>query len=94
MANYVNKEQKKVIADNALSEPISEFCIIQSRQKTKIMEQQTMAPTMIPNNAHKKIPGNPSTATSSTKKLNDRSNGEPLRVLQKKTGNSGFAMVM
>lgn len=45
------------------------------------MEQQTMAPTMIPNNAHKKIPGNPSTATSSTKKLNDRSNGEPLRVL-------------
>jgi len=81
MANYVNKEQKKVIADNALSEPISEFCIIQSRQKTKIMEQQTMAPTMIPNNAHKKIPGNPSTATSSTKKLNDRSNGEPLRVL-------------
>lgn len=45
------------------------------------MEQQTMAPTMIPNNAHKKIPGNPSTAASSTKKLNDRSNGKPLRVL-------------
>lgn len=31
MANYVNKEQKKVIADNALGESISEFCIIQSR---------------------------------------------------------------
>jgi hypothetical protein len=49
------------------------------------MEQQTMAPTMaptmIPNNAHKEIPGNPSTATSSKKKLNDRSNGEPLGVL-------------
>jgi len=41
----------------------------------------TMAPTMIPNNAHKEIPGNPSTATSSHLKLNDRSNGEPLRVL-------------
>lgn len=41
----------------------------------------TMAPTMIPNNAHKDIPGNPSTAKSSTIKLNDRSNGKPLRVL-------------
>ncbi len=38
-------------------------------------------PTMIPNNAHKDIPGNPSTATSSKIKLNDRSNGEPLRLL-------------
>ncbi len=36
---------------------------------------------MIPNNAHKDIPGNPSTATSSKKNLNDRSNGEPLKVL-------------
>lgn len=36
---------------------------------------------MIPNNAHKDIPGNPSTATSSKKKLNDRSEGQPLRVL-------------
>jgi len=35
----------------------------------------------IPENAHKDIPGNPSTAKSSKKKLNDRSNGEPLRVL-------------
>jgi hypothetical protein len=32
-------------------------------------------------NAHKDIPGNPSTAKSSKKKLNDRSNGEPLRIL-------------
>jgi ectoine hydroxylase-related dioxygenase (phytanoyl-CoA dioxygenase family) len=31
--------------------------------------------------AHKDIPGNPSTAKSSIVKLNDRSNGEPLRVL-------------
>lgn len=49
------------------------------------MEQQTMAqtmaPTMAPNNAHKDIPGNPSTAKSSAFKLNDRSNGKPLRVL-------------
>lgn len=44
-------------------------------------KNKTMVPTMIPNNAHKDIPGNPSTATSSKKKLNDRSNGTPLRVL-------------
>lgn len=41
----------------------------------------TMAPTMAPGNAHKDIPGNPSTAKSSAVKLNDRSNGKPLRVL-------------
>ena len=33
------------------------------------------------NKAHEEMPGNPSTATSSKKKLNDRSNGRPLRVL-------------
>tara|TARA_R110002126_G_scaffold121094_6_gene262429 strand:- start:491 stop:1465 length:975 start_codon:yes stop_codon:yes gene_type:complete len=33
------------------------------------------------NKAHEAIPGNPSTATSSSQKLNDRSNGQPLRVL-------------
>lgn len=33
------------------------------------------------NKAHEEIPGNPSTATSSKQKLNDRSNGAPLRVL-------------
>ncbi|MDC6350885.1 phytanoyl-CoA dioxygenase family protein [Zeaxanthinibacter sp. PT1] len=33
------------------------------------------------NKAHKDIPGNPSTATSSTLKLNERKNGEALRVL-------------
>ncbi|MEA1784502.1 phytanoyl-CoA dioxygenase family protein [Arenibacter sp. GZD96] len=33
------------------------------------------------NKAHEAIPGNPSTATSSKKHLNDRSNGQPLRVL-------------
>src|SRR5215470_1511172 len=42
---------------------------------------QTMVPTMSPNSAHKDIPGNPSTAKSSTVKLSDRSNGKPLRVL-------------
>ncbi|NOW97471.1 phytanoyl-CoA dioxygenase family protein [Mucilaginibacter sp. SG564] len=40
-----------------------------------------MAPTMNPDEAHKDIPGNPSAAKSSQVKLNDRSNGEPLRVL-------------
>lgn len=34
-----------------------------------------------PNKNHEAIPGNPSTATSSAKKLNDRSNGIPLRIL-------------
>lgn len=41
----------------------------------------TMTPTMVPHNAHTDIPGNPSTAKSSIQKLNDRSNGKPLRVL-------------
>jgi hypothetical protein len=36
---------------------------------------------MVPDNAHQDIPGNPSTAISSPIKLNDRSNGVPLRVL-------------
>jgi len=45
------------------------------------MDHQTMSPTMIPDNAHKDIPGNPSTATSSAIKLSNRSNGEPMRVL-------------
>ncbi len=34
-----------------------------------------------PNKNHKKIPGNPSTASSSKIKLSDRSNNKPLRVL-------------
>ena len=33
------------------------------------------------NKYHEEIPGNPSTAKSSKQKLNDRSNGKPLRVL-------------
>lgn len=37
--------------------------------------------TKNPNKYHETIPGNPSTATSSKIKLNDRSNGNPLRVL-------------
>jgi hypothetical protein len=41
----------------------------------------TMTPSMVPNNQHKDIPGNPSTAKSSSHKLNDRSNGKSLRVL-------------
>jgi Phytanoyl-CoA dioxygenase (PhyH) len=41
----------------------------------------TMAPVINPNENHKDIPGNPSTATSSYMKLNDRSNGKPLRLL-------------
>jgi Phytanoyl-CoA dioxygenase (PhyH) len=48
-------------------------------------EQQTMVPSMVatmtPDNGHKNIPGNPSTAKSSNLKLNDRSNGKPLRIL-------------
>ena len=45
------------------------------------MERVTMAPTMAVTNAHKDIPGNPSTAKSSSIKLNDRNNGKPLKVL-------------
>ena len=49
------------------------------------MQEQTMNPTMAPvnnnTNAHKDIPGNPSTAKSSKVKLNDRSNGKPLSLL-------------
>ncbi len=44
----------------------------------------TMIPAGMPDNAHKDIPGNPSTATSSKLKLNDRSGPNadiPLRVL-------------
>ncbi len=41
------------------------------------MQQQTMAPA----NPHADIPGNPSTALNATFKLNDRSNGQPLKVL-------------
>ncbi len=40
-----------------------------------------MSPASMPNLAHKDIPGNPSTATSSKISLNDRSSGKPLRVL-------------
>lgn len=34
-----------------------------------------------PNQNHKEIPGNPSTATSSQRKLNDRADGKSLRIL-------------
>ena len=40
-----------------------------------------MEQTMLPNNEHKDIPGNPSTTKGSHYILNDRSNGKPLRVL-------------
>lgn len=46
----------------------------------KAEENVTMA-TMAPNLAHKDIPGNPSTTKSSAIKLNDHSNGKPLRIL-------------
>lgn len=41
----------------------------------------TMAPTMQPNQAHKDIPGNPSTAKSSTVQLRTSTEGLPLRVM-------------
>ena len=43
--------------------------------------QQSTEKVEMGNMAHQDIPGNPSTATSSKQKLNDRLNGEPLRVL-------------
>jgi len=58
---------------------------------------KTMAPTASPNTNHKDIPGNPSTATSSTIKLNDRSNGKPLNVLSEEDWafwrNEGYVIV-
>ena len=45
------------------------------------MEHEGMMATNGVNTAHKDIPGNPSTATSSKLKLADRENGESLRVL-------------
>jgi len=44
-------------------------------------ENEKLTERESPNKYHQKIPGNPSTATSSTKKLNDRSNKRPFRVL-------------
>ena len=43
--------------------------------------RETPPPRPAEANAHRDIPGNPSTASSSKTKLNDRSNGAPLRVL-------------
>jgi hypothetical protein len=52
-------------------------------QETATMAaSMTMAPTMVPDNAHKDIPGNPSTAKSSNIKLRTNlEEGAPLRVL-------------
>jgi hypothetical protein len=44
-------------------------------------KDQSMVPTKMANTAHEDIPGNPSTATSSKLKLNDRSTNKTLRVL-------------
>ena len=58
---------------------------------------KTMAPTKSPNTNHKDIPGNPSTATSSKQKLNDRSNGKALKVLSEEDWafwiNEGYVIV-
>jgi hypothetical protein len=54
-------------------------------------------PTTPAINAHKEIPGNPSTAKSSKQNLNDRSNGEPLRLLTEEDWNfwvtNGYVIV-
>ena len=49
--------------------------------------QQSNSKVEMANKAHKEIPGNPSTATSSKIKLSDRSNGKPLRVLTEEDWN-------
>jgi len=54
----------------------------QNMTTTPIIEAQ--APAI---DAHKEIPGNPSTAKSSALHLNDRSNGEPLRILTEEDWN-------
>ncbi len=45
------------------------------------MEKQNTIRSQTPENLHKEIPGNPSTAKSSKIKLNDRSDNLPLKVL-------------
>ena len=44
-------------------------------------DKESTTLTLNPNTNHEEIPGNPSTATSSKIKLNDRSNGKSLKVL-------------
>ncbi|MDH3648985.1 MAG: phytanoyl-CoA dioxygenase, partial [Saprospiraceae bacterium] len=62
-----------------------------------MMEDKTIKPMMASENAHKDIPGNPSTAKSSKVKLNDRSNSKLLRVLSEKNWNfwihNGYVVV-
>lgn len=66
-------------------------------EKANASMAPTMAPTMAPDNAHKDIPGNPSTAKSSAVKLNDRSNGKPLKVLSEEDWqfwvNNGYVII-
>ena len=45
-------------------------------------------------NAHLDIPGNPSTAKSSTLQLNQRKNNEPLNCFQRNNGTIGSSMDM
>ena len=59
--------------------------ILEENQKSKIMDKEVKLE--MANKAHEEIPGNPSTATSSKIKLNDRSNGKPLRVLSEEDWN-------
>ena len=44
-------------------------------------QNQTMATTMVPDNQHKDIPGNPSTAKSSNVRLRKDASPNTLRVL-------------
>ncbi len=57
----------------------------------------SMTPPMLPENAHKDIPGNPSMTKSSAIKLNDRSNGQPLQILSEDEWkfwiNNGYVVV-
>lgn len=77
---YINRVQKLVSSDVAGRVahrlPLTYKFFINYRNNME-------TPTMTPNNAHKEIPGNPSTATSSHVRLSDRSgnNPQPLRIL-------------
>ena len=61
------------------------------------MQNKSMNPTMALKNEHEDIPGNPSISKSSITKLNDRSNGKPLRALSEEEFNfwkeNGFIIV-
>lgn len=75
----VNTVQKAVIWEKINDAFFLQICV--ANLNKILMERATMAPAAGVNIAHKEIPGNPSTATSSKVKLRKQIGDQPLRVL-------------